>query len=128
VTNVRQRRARRLVLAALEGSTGIAALGGLGYALAGAPAVPTAWLDRTPFRDYRVPGLVLGGVVGGTMLTASASVVRRDPHARALSTVAGLTLTAWIAAQVGMIGPRSWLQPAFFGVGLATIALARSLP
>jgi hypothetical protein len=45
-------RPQALALAALEGLTGIAALGAAAHALGGAHAVPTAWLEGSPFRSY----------------------------------------------------------------------------
>lgn len=124
----RRRRPDELALLALELSTGIAALGGAWYGLAGARAVPVDWLDGTPFRDYRVPSAILGTAVGGSMLAAAGSVAGRGRRRRELSTVAGAVLLGWIGAQVATIGWRSPLQPAYLGVGVATLALARRLP
>jgi hypothetical protein len=50
------------LLIALNGIAGVAALGGTWYALAGASGVPTEWLRSTPLKDYRLPGMFLGGV------------------------------------------------------------------
>ena len=36
----------------------------------------------------------------------------------------GLALMSWIAVQVVMIGGGSWLQPLYFGVGLAILVLS----
>jgi hypothetical protein len=45
-----------------------------------------------------------------------------------LATVgAGGILTAWLAAQVAIIGLRSFLQPLFGGVGITMIALGSKL-
>jgi cytochrome b561 len=38
--------------------------------------------------------------------------------------VFGLALMIWITTQVAMIGGGSWLQPLYFGVGLAILALS----
>jgi hypothetical protein len=122
------RRPEEVALLALELSTGIAAVGGAWYGLAGARAVPVDWLEGTPFRDYRVPSAILGTAVGGSMLTAAASLLRQGRRRHELSTIAGTVLLGWIGTQVAMIGWRSPLQPAYLGVGIATLALARRLP
>ena len=58
-------------LIALNGTAGVAALAGAWYALGGAPDVPTEWLDGSPFADYRVPGLILGGDYAPASLAAA---------------------------------------------------------
>lgn len=68
-------------LIALNATAGVAALGGMVYALGGAPDVPPGWLERSPFRDYEVPGLILGGVYAPTSLAAAWAVAHRHPHA-----------------------------------------------
>lgn len=125
---IRPRPPSEWTLLALELSTGVGALGGAWYGLAGAEDVPVEWLDGTPFRDYTIPSLILGGAVGGSMLAAGWAVARRRPRRRALSGVAGAVLVGWIGTQVALIGWRSPLQPAFLSVGATTIALARRLP
>lgn len=54
-----------------DGTAGVAALAGAWYALGGAPDVPTEWLDGSPFADYRVPGLILGGDYAPASLAAA---------------------------------------------------------
>ena len=56
---------------------GLNAVAGAWYAIGGAPDVPIEWLEGTPFDDYVIPGLVLGGVVGGTQLGAAFALARR---------------------------------------------------
>lgn len=123
----RQRGADELALLGLELTTGIGALAGAWYGLSGAPEVPVEWLDGTPFRDYRIPSVILGAAVGGSMLAAAGSVLRRGSRRRTCSVAAGVVLVGWIGTQVAMIGWRSPLQPAYLGVGIATFALARRL-
>ena len=121
-------RAHESTLLATELVTGVAALGGAVYGLRGAPDVPVGWLEGSPFRTYAVPAAVLGVGVGGSMLAAAEAVARGRPTARPLSVTAGTMLVGWIAAQVGIIGWRSPLQPACLGIGLLTITLARRAP
>src|SRR5919199_3584570 len=64
-------------LIALNAAAGASALAGMWYALGGAPNVPREWLDGSPFRDYRTPGLILGGVYAPVSLAAAAALWRR---------------------------------------------------
>lgn len=115
---------RSAALAAIEAVVGINAVGGMVYAVAGAKDVPIEWLDGSPFRDYRMPGIVLGTVVGGTNLAAAAAVAKSHPAARRVSLTAAAVTAGWIAAQFAIIGYRSPLQPAIVGTSLATAYLA----
>ena len=62
---------RRRAVAVIDGLVGLNAIGGMVYALGGAKAVPKDWLEDSPFDDYRIPGLYLGTVVGGTCRAAA---------------------------------------------------------
>jgi hypothetical protein len=71
----------RAVLVALDSFTvvtatgrGIAPTGGLE-----ADRFPVELLRATPLRSDRLPGVVLGGVVGGSAAVAAASGLRRLP-------------------------------------------------
>ena len=103
---------------------GISALGGGVYALAGAKSIPREWLRGSPFRSYLLPGLVLLVIVGGSMLVATGLLLAGRSAARLVSLEAGVVLLGWIAAQVTVVGYRSWLQPLFFAVGLAVVVLS----
>jgi hypothetical protein len=101
------------------------ALAGAAYGLAGAPAIPRSWLGGSPFHDYVVPSLFLAIAVGGTQLVAAAALVRSPARRGAVaSLVASGALAAWILAQVAIIGPVSWLQPALLLVAGASAVLA----
>jgi hypothetical protein len=112
----------------MDGVMGANALAGAWYALGGAPGVPTAWLSRTPFDDYRVPGVTLGSVVGGSQLLASVALWRGAPSAKRASVAAGTVLLAWIGVQLAMIGYVSPLQPFVLAWALATLGLSARLP
>ena len=105
---------------------GVNALGGAWYGLLGAPGVPDSWLDGSPFSSYLVPSLVLGIVVGGSQLLAAMLVARRHRQARQAVLLAAVLLAGWIVAQVAIIGPVSWLQPAMFAAAVLEAALASS--
>jgi hypothetical protein len=107
--------------------TALNAVGGSLYGLGGAPNVPREWLEGSPFHDYRVPSLILGVAVGGSSATAAVTAWRGSEHAGPASVAAGVILSGWIAAQVAIIGPRSFLQPLMGAVGLALIGLGGRL-
>lgn len=87
----------------------------------------TAMLRDGPFPDYLVPGLVLFTVNGLGSLAGALLSWGRHPAAGRMAQALGLFLVAWIAVQVAVIGPSSWLQPAFLLVGLAELGLGHLL-
>ena len=117
----------RGALIGIHALTAANAVAGAWYALAGAPDVPKEWLDDTPFRDYAIPGAILGVAVGGTQIAAAMALKRRNRHAKPLSSAAAGVLLAWIVTQLAMIGYRSPLQPAVLASAVGTVALSRRL-
>lgn len=118
----------RVILTVLELLIGVAAVVGGVNALTGAKRVPREWLDRTPFKSYFAPGLVLLVVIGGSMLAAAGLLLGGASVARLVSLEAGIALLGWIAAQLATIGHRHWLQPLFLVLGLAVVVLSFALP
>lgn len=117
----------RRVLSRVELATGASALvcGGLlvvrpdGSAL----ALPLQVLDGTPFADWRMPGLLLAGLVGGGYLVAGTWERRRWSHRRGLSVLAGTGLVLFEAVEWSWLGFHP-LQAIFMGVGATVVALA----
>ncbi|UPO78170.1 hypothetical protein [Arthrobacter sp. Helios] len=115
------------VLIGLELGTGAAALGsGLllvlrpdGAFLHADPAV----LRRTPFADWRVPGLLLATGCGGGYLLAGLLQLRRHRAARAVSVAAGASLVALEIWETAVVEFQP-LEAVFAGVGGAVVALA----
>ena len=118
-------------LLGLEFGTAAAALSG-GFLLAFRPdgaflhADPSV-LHRTPFTDWRVPGVLLAAGCGGGYLLAGLLQLRRHRSARLVS----------IAAGTALIGLETWemafvefqpLEAMFAGVGAAVVVLALRLP
>jgi hypothetical protein len=114
-------------MAVLSALTAVNAVGGSLYGLRGAPGIPREWLDGSPFSDYRTPSVFLGVAVGGSSAVSAAAAWRGNDHAALATVAAGGILTAWVAAQVAIIGLRSFLQPLFGGVGITMIALGSKL-
>jgi hypothetical protein len=126
VVRMSRRRTERAI-AALGTVTAVNAAGGAWYGLSGARNVPPEWLEGSIFRSYRVPSLILGIAVGGSTAAAAVTAWRGSDAAAPAAIGAGAILVTWIAAQVAIIGPRSPLQPAMAGVGVALIGLGSRL-
>jgi hypothetical protein len=121
------RRRTERAIAVLGTLTAVNAVGGSLYGLRGAPRIPREWLEGSPFNDYMIPSVFLGIAVGGSSATCAATAWRGNDHAALATVAAGGILTAWVAAQVAVIGLRSFLQPLFGGVGITMIALGSKL-
>jgi hypothetical protein len=111
--------------------TGAAGLAG-GVLLAASPdgsllRADPAVLAGTPFSDWRVPGVLLAGLVGGGFLLAGWWQWRGHRYARELSMAAGAGLVCFEAAELGWIGFQP-LKAVFAAVGLSIIGLAWRLP
>lgn len=114
----------RVSLGALLIFAALNAIGGGVYGLSGAEGVPREWLRGTPFTSYFIPSLFLLVVVGGAFAVAAVAVLAGRKWARLAALIAGAITLAWIAAQVGLIGYVSWMQPATALGGLLILALA----
>ncbi len=95
------------------------------------PYVPTDWIVRGPFADYRVPAIVLG-LAGVLCVGAAAFVLAVPPIGALLAIAAGLATTIFEVIEVAVVGlavleapglPQAWLQPFFFNYGLVVAAL-----
>jgi hypothetical protein len=111
-----------LVLGALN------AFGGGYYGLSGASGVPREWLEGSPFTDYFVPSLILLIIVGGSFFVSAIAVFARWRIARRAAFGTAAIVLGWLAAQVGIIGYVSWMQPATALATLLIVALASLLP
>ncbi|NOU46524.1 MAG: hypothetical protein HOO86_05605 [Bacteroidales bacterium] len=84
----------------------------------------TKFLLESPFTNFFIPGLFLFFVNGLANLTVSILTFRRNKHSGRLGLILGFMLVGWIAIQVWSTGYISFMQPLFFGIGLAEIILA----
>lgn len=115
------------MLVGLELVTGGAALVG-GLLLIVAPdgslmQADTGVLAGSPFHDWRVPGVLLGGLVGLGFLGVGAWQWSAGWHARELSAAAGLGLIGFEAAEWVWLGFQP-LELVFALVGACVTALA----
>jgi hypothetical protein len=101
---------------------GVGALAG-GIALVARPDgsvmhVDPALLAGSPFTDFAIPGLILGGLFGiGSLVVAAMGLA----HARLAPFLAfgiGCGQMMWIVMELAIINELSFLHPMFFGVGL----------
>lgn len=82
--------------------------------------MPTSMLEGSPFDSFLIPGLILLLVLGIAPLVAAVGLLRRRTWAWWLAGVVGCGLLIWIAVEMTIID-YDWLQPAYFGMGLAII-------
>jgi hypothetical protein len=123
----------RIALVVVDQFLAVSAIVGAIGLVVGFMNIPLSALHGTPFADYTVPALVLGFVVGGSALVAAA-IALVVPRRGALfgawrldalaSAVAGCIMVGWMAIEVALIGLGSWVQPAYFVVGLLMIGFA----
>ncbi len=115
----------RLLIRTLAGLTlfgAISAAAGTWLAIgAKGGGVPLEYLEHSPFDSFLIPGLILGGVVGGTQGAAAIAVIARRRIALLLSTVAGFGMLIWIFVELAMIRQYSWLQTVYFVYGCSEL-------
>jgi hypothetical protein len=117
----------------LEIFLGIGALFG-GGALVIAPdghllGMPTSLLAGTPFSSFLVPGICLFLFVGIAPLLAAAITVRRQSIAPLAAVAVGLTLMAWITAEMialAGLGSLAWAFYLVLGTSIAAVGLTWS--
>jgi len=99
--------------------------------------MPVAWIARTPFRSFLVPGIFLFGLLGLGSLCASYGLLARpgwvwpqrmNPFRTlrwewAFATGLGVAFMIWITVQVLSLRMYFWLQPVVFVAGLAIVLI-----
>jgi hypothetical protein len=106
---------------------GVGALAG-GAALVSQPdgsvmKFPPSLLAGSPFPDYFVPGLILGGLFGLGSCAIAVLGLRGWRVAPFLAFAIGCGQMIWIVVELAIIKELSFLHPVMFGVGLG-IAVA----
>ena len=118
----------RIAVIAVDLFAGLSAVAGALGLVVGYMNIPPSVLNGTPFADFTVPALLLGFVVGGSALTAAVIALFGPQRFDALaSAAAGCVMVGWITVEIALIGLGSWLQVAYFVVGLVMIGLAALL-
>lgn len=75
-------------------------------------------LQGSPFADFLVPGLILGGLFGVGSFVVAAMGLARFRIAPFLAFAIGCAQMIWIVAELAIIGQFSFLHPACFAIGL----------
>jgi hypothetical protein len=118
----RQVRITLVIVNFLEAAS--AFLGAVGLVV-GFMNIPVSVLNGTPFTDFTVPAVLLGGVVGGSALVAAVVTAFASRWWGAVaSAIAGCITVGWLTTEIAMIGLGSWAQIAYLLVGLLMIVLA----
>jgi len=110
---------------------GIAALAGGGAFIydpsGGALKMPVSFLDRSPFTNYLIPGIVLFGLIGVGSTVVAVLTLKKIKYYELYIALKGAILMSWIIIQVIMIGNTSALQPILFIYGLVVATLGLTL-
>lgn len=85
----------------------------------------SAALADSPFVDWRLPGTLLAGLVGGGLLAAGIWQRRDGWHAREVSMLAGVGLVGFEVAELAWLGFHP-LEAVFAAVGMGIDGLARA--
>ena len=127
------KRSKRLanLLGTLQLFIGVGAVaGGLGLIMEPNGAnlgMPLEMLNRSPFSDFLIPGIVLlivnglGSIVGGYFS------FRRLRYAAEIAMTLGAFLVAWILIQVYWIYAFHWLHALYLSLGIIELALGMFL-
>lgn len=100
--------------------------GGLAMAFGIDKRVDPAWLEGTPFSNYRAPGFALAGLVGGSALLGAIMSILDGTIGAGLSATAGGVLCVWIAVEVRIlnqpVAPTN-AERFYFALGVSMLAL-----
>ncbi len=117
----------RYTLAVLLLLLALNAFGGGIYGLSGAKNVPVQWLNGSPFKSYRIPGIFLFIAIGGSALIASVLILTKHRNALKITYGCFFILTGWLIAQIAIIGYVSWMQPVTAAAGIVIFLLTWQL-
>lgn len=87
-----------------------------------------AWLDRSPFESFLIPGVFLLVFNGILQLTGAWLTFRKSTVSGNFGMAVGLILIFWLLAQVYYLELTHFLQVVFFVIGVFEVYLGRKLP
>jgi hypothetical protein len=107
---------------------GLGAIGGAAFLVTDPDGSSMQWdvsmLAGSPFADFLIPGLILGGLFGiGSFVVAGLGLVRFR-IAPFLAFGIGCAQIIWIVVELAIIGEFSFLHPICFAIGLVIAASA----
>ena len=100
--------------------------GGIGFILdpsGKAIGMTTDMLEKSPFMDFLIPGLILLIVLGVGNLLGTILTFKRHHFSGSMAVLLGITLVIWICVQVYWIGLGSFLQQLYLTLGLIEFVL-----
>ncbi len=86
--------------------------------------LPIEILQGSPFKDFLIPGIFLFGVNGLAGLAGAVICFVHSRFSAISGLILGIGLVVWIIVQLLTTGLISWMQPAYFTIGLMEIALS----
>jgi hypothetical protein len=87
----------------------------------------TELLTGTPFKNFRIPGMLLTVLVGITNLAAVIFNLQRNKNRYNWAMAGGIMITGWIVIQMILINITYWIQFFYLGTGVLIILLAYQL-
>lgn len=109
----------------------VGALGGAAFLVTSPDGSAMQWdvwmLAGSPFPDFFVPGLILGGLFGLGSLAVAAMGLARLRIAPFLAFAIGCGQVIWIVVELAIISQLSFLHPICFGLGLVIAMSAMRL-
>ena len=116
----------RTLLIVLMFFLALAAFEGCIQLLVGFYTPPVEMLSGSVFKDFTIPGLALGIIVGGSALLSAILLLRKNKYAVLASISAGLIIMFFEFVEMLVIGspagPARFMQIFFFGMGTVIIA------
>ena len=85
--------------------------------------MPTDILQGSPFKDFLIPGIFLLGVNGLGSLAGAVLCFIHSRYSAISGLILGIGLVVWITVQLLTTGLISWMQPAYFTIGIVEIIL-----
>jgi hypothetical protein len=121
----------RILLVVLTSFLALTAFGGGVQLLVGFYIPPAEMLNGSIFKDFTVPGLALGIIVGGSALFAAILSIRKSKFSLSASIAAGLAIMFFEFVEMLIIGspvgPARFMQIFYFGMGtvIASVSLGQ---
>ena len=89
--------------------------------------LPLSLLNRTPFKNFLIPGILLTTIVGSINLLAVFYNMQRHHSRYNWAMAGGIMVTGWIVVQMLLIQAAHWLHFIYLGIGLLIILIAYQL-